>query len=584
MCEGNWTSANVRVGDFVEGVGYTGTVDVHPTTAYANDQNNGKLTIYVPYYGSTAIAQLDLISNGVGYIELQSKEYEGNQTEVSITFLTDEGLNVVGGQYQPLRISANYETSGDDWLSVGKVTRVEKEGKVPIKQIVDMKPYITTSTDAQARKCTLAVFSPSGKEVTRFIVKQNPVIVDPSGYNDLAQNGSANCYIIKNQGKFRMPLRKGNSSEFINGGDFNGISIVRLFTDNEGNLLKVEDLPIEKPEDGGYFYFTVESDANGLSVRNGNTVIAAKLGDTILWSWHLWFNGASSPKDYMDNSNNVIAKVLPNSLGAFSESGNGLYYQWGRKDPFSTAWMKSATGATSAGATAHPENFYSDWSAEMGGWETAKSVNDPCPPGYKVPSSSTWKEYNDDVYKSEFHPDLGIDGAIAYEDYLYHSQLEGASTIRFPYGYIDSNGFTDSKKGFETKQTYNGNVSNAAYVVILGETPSSGDIRYENPTYTLTYDTYYGAFWNAGEAPSGLYYEYVYPKQVVVSAGSWYKYERRFITGSWKKQSGTASLNTTDATWRKRFRHVLPDDIKYVYNREKEFDAANGLQVRCVKE
>ena len=84
--------------------------------------------------------------------------------------------------------------------------------------------------------------------------------------------------------------------------------------------------------------------------------------------------------------------------------------------------------------------------------------------------------------------------------------------------------------------------------------------------------------------PSGLYYEYVYPKQVIVSGGSWSKYERRFISGSWKKQSGTASLNTTDATWRKRFRHVLPDNIKYVYNREKEFDAANGLQVRCVKE
>ena len=251
VCEGNWTSGNVTVIPSSEG--YSCSVDVAPTTAYANDQNNGKLTIYVPYYGSTAIAQLDLISNGVGYIELQSKEYEGNQTEVSITFLTDEGLNVVGGQYQPLRISANYDTSGDNWLSVGKVTRVEKEGKVPIKQIVDMEPYITTSTVAQARKCTLAVFSPSGKEVTRFIVKQNPVIVDPTGYTDLAENGSANCYIIKNQGKFRMPLRKGNSAEFINGGNFDNISIVKLFTDNESNLVKVEGLPIEKPEVCGYF-------------------------------------------------------------------------------------------------------------------------------------------------------------------------------------------------------------------------------------------------------------------------------------------------------------------------------------------
>ena len=91
----------------------------------------------------------------------------------------------------------------------------------------------------------------------------------------------------------------------------------------------------------------------------------------------------------------------------------GLMYQWGRKDPFpgsqangssSTAKTYPADVITNTGGTAqsmsyailHPTVFISatsykyDWNTTTDGtlWgeESTKTVNDPCPAGYRVPT------------------------------------------------------------------------------------------------------------------------------------------------------------------------------------------------------
>lgn len=98
---------------------------------------------------------------------------------------------------------------------------------------------------------------------------------------------------------------------------------------------------------------------------NGNAVIAARNAEgTIIWSWHIWVNNEAPAQlsnavkytTYSWNSSGINTSVrvpgysfMSCNLGAVSTSpGNigtfGMYYQWGRKDPFpQTARMDRVT-------------------------------------------------------------------------------------------------------------------------------------------------------------------------------------------------------------------------------------------------
>ena len=175
----------------------------------------------------------------------------------------------------------------------------------------------------------------------------------------------------------------------------------------------------------------------------GNAVIAARDGsDNIIWSWHIWrINDAPSGialKDITDDAGFSVTglKLMDRNLGALEKTESatvasiGLYYQWGRKDPFPGAATLSSTGtnfaavvsnrgidfvtdkSTSevsvAASVASPTTFYNtgsgDWCITRNDnlWGTAltgtvtintkqysknsgsKSIYDPCPVGWRV--------------------------------------------------------------------------------------------------------------------------------------------------------------------------------------------------------
>ena len=165
----------------------------------------------------------------------------------------------------------------------------------------------------------------------------------------------------------------------------------------------------------------------------GNALIGLfdKDGDCI-WSWHIWAtNGALTthvyPSGYVFMDRNLGAE----NLDPGDPASRGLYYQWGRKDPFpydlaafdygegfafGTYYGEDSSTATVAWAAAHPATLLgraadpsdpaqrlSSWlgrpspnlwgNASTGGRPTtagAKSIYDPCPPGWHVPPPEAW--------------------------------------------------------------------------------------------------------------------------------------------------------------------------------------------------
>ena len=176
-------------------------------------------------------------------------------------------------------------------------------------------------------------------------------------------------------------------------------------------------------------------------MRDGNAVIAAvDSSDNILWSWHLWFSKESNNplNDTATYANGVT--FMTRNLGAYSNSNGstddekvlesyGLYYQWGRKDPFLRPYYhdcshndeelaytgggslidtetveSSAEHGTIEYAIAHPTTFIinatsveedgngvGDWLYVQNNnlWSgSTKSLYDPCPYGWRVPAGN----------------------------------------------------------------------------------------------------------------------------------------------------------------------------------------------------
>lgn len=156
--------------------------------------------------------------------------------------------------------------------------------------------------------------------------------------------------------------------------------------------------------------------------KKGNAIVAVcDASDVILWSYHIWVSDAQDV-NYQQPTRGTY-KMLDRNLGATSvtlkdRNSYGLFYQWGRKDPFArnltaarptgkpyesassdleqTVEATAETG-TIAYAVRNPQTRLlsgSDWYQGTGGndllwgWTDDKSgvktVYDPCPAGYRV--------------------------------------------------------------------------------------------------------------------------------------------------------------------------------------------------------
>lgn len=170
----------------------------------------------------------------------------------------------------------------------------------------------------------------------------------------------------------------------------------------------------------GKVYFTTGS-------AHGNAVIGVfDANEKCIWSWHIWA-ADYTPTGYTADNSMVF---MDRNIGALSTneedpSSKGLFYQWGRKDPFVypeidearsvsvsfldgykwTYLQNNTEGITAQWTIEHPTTVYSwqnnTYSADDTLWgnntdgtaislSNTKTDYDPCPYGWRVPEQTAW--------------------------------------------------------------------------------------------------------------------------------------------------------------------------------------------------
>ncbi len=225
-------------------------------------------------------------------------------------------------------------------------------------------------------------------------------------YTDLSASATANCYLIQNTGDYKFKAVQGNTDDAVG-----NVKSVEVLWESFGTTEKpnVGDLISSVSYLDGYIRFSTPA-----TFKDGNALIAAKdASGTILWSWHIWCASEGWKEQvYNNDAGTMMDRNLGATSAAAGEVGSlGLFYQWGRKDPFLGAakvdqnykvraastgeWATSSNSITPSLAEQNPMTFYTGDSNYLpdGSWDSKKTRYDPCPAGWRVPdggSDGTW--------------------------------------------------------------------------------------------------------------------------------------------------------------------------------------------------
>ncbi len=328
---------------------------------------------------------------------------------------------------------------------------------------VTLKPAGWTVEDVDLQNWTITVKSPSAYTADDSSVVENGELT-LTGYTaagtmtkatsylsllnqemDLTAEYS-NCYVVSQMDtRYTIDVtHKGESSQTVSPAD------VAVLWQSEKSLINYCSF---EAAEGTFTFFVSHEDVKddndkviGSKVPDGNAVVAAYDADgNIIWSWHVWVTESDPDLGAVATSAGVF---MDRNLGAYRNSDGstvaddifgsyGLYYQWGRKDPFirpdDYCFSKNTDGTVYSGsntvkrfayvdaeknaavgtleyAVANPMSFVLgakdnryDWlysSHDDSLWGTGeKSVYDPCPRGWRVPDGVAFEAF--DIDESE---------------------------------------------------------------------------------------------------------------------------------------------------------------------------------------
>ena len=177
--------------------------------------------------------------------------------------------------------------------------------------------------------------------------------------NALGKRSTANCYVVRKAGRFKIPLVYGNgikdgavnaaaytrqgdtyTADFVN---HRGVKLTSPYIEeNEGCkavtaglLWQTAKMITQVTMTDGFLVF----DLAGVPETNGLAVLWVKdANGDIMWSWTIWATTDDLTPVTLTNHTDVDYKMMPVALGAIWSADRAHYvtphYQWGRKDPF----------------------------------------------------------------------------------------------------------------------------------------------------------------------------------------------------------------------------------------------------------
>ena len=363
-------------------------------------------------------------------INLASLQPDGNFPQMNPAY---EAYNIAaaGGEVE-VTVTTNQiydieiEPGTESWLSLAS-TKAVREDKLTFSATAN------ESLQMRFAKVTLT----AGNYVRSVMICQDGQ--RPAVGQNLSENGTANCYIIPAAGDYYFDATViGNGQQgIIKDAGFHredasiqpaDLEIMTEFDD----VTLVENLRLE---DGKICF-------HATGAKGNLTVSALSEDEDILWTWHLWFTDMPLEKSHT-NDNGQQFTLLDRNLGATSsdpadgEATFGLYYQWGRKDPFAAEEIYKLMSSNTAGTIyysitrpfrplktdqTHSMNWHYTLSDSLWGNpdphgsipfdELVKTIYDPCPPGYMVPPANTFV-----IFRDNKHLNYITNGMVLTGDY-----------------------------------------------------------------------------------------------------------------------------------------------------------------------
>lgn len=244
----------------------------------------------------------------------------------------------------------------------------------------------------------------------------------------IRQSGGANSHLIRfeagaTSAQIKLPVPF--AREALGGGAISPTAARVLWYETK------ESAPVTFAATLSGNYVTVTATSNGTQF-NGNAVIALVQGSGIgwvgsdtpmetIWSWHVWTMAGSTDMDTKYHDPNR-SRLMGSVLGKYT-ANKGLFYQWGRKDPFPqhttdvsprvVAVEATTTDNTAAYVIQNPTVFYTGthWltgTVPATRWTAGSKAeyNDPCPTGWRVPEDNDKYEWNLPATISDFQNGL----------------------------------------------------------------------------------------------------------------------------------------------------------------------------------
>lgn len=310
--------------------------------------------------------------------------------------------------------------------------------------------------------------------------------------SSMAEESTANCYVVRANGKYKIPLVYGNAIKngVVNSSAFYNAAASTAFEDSYGGVFTADSSPYIKDHasarsasissaevlwthgDAQVSVEDVDSDYLTFSVSSfapSNALVAVKDNNgTILWSWHLWLTEQDLSPVTITNHDGVNFQIMPVALGwngwttetvdgEVQDRSTAPYFEWGRKDPLIPIGVGipvpggsidySNSVDTQSLAHQNPTVFYtySDnwcttaanyfWDADNTATNTdspvVKTIYDPCPAGWNVPQYNTFTGFTTTGQEAETSLHYNVVGSFD-KGWKFKRNSDDVTGIFFP--------------------------------------------------------------------------------------------------------------------------------------------------------